>query len=92
MNFGKSAISAAALCVVFAGTAAYAQDSDEPASVIGCMHMQKKVSAALDANQQSPNYGAARAQAQGASGFCTQGRYKTGVNSYAKALDLLGAS
>jgi hypothetical protein len=76
---------------VLGTTAAYAQDS-EPANVIGCLHMAKKVSAALDANQQSANYSTARQQAQGAQGFCSQGLYKIGVDGYAKALDLLGAS
>jgi cytochrome b561 len=91
MRFGKSALSAAALCVALTGTA-LAQDSGEPASVTGCLHMQKKVSAALDANQSSANYSAARNQARGAQGFCSQGLYKIGVDGYAKALDLLGAS
>jgi hypothetical protein len=92
MRFGKTAASATALCIMLAATAAYAQDSSEPASTIGCIHMQKKVSAALDANQQSPNYSTARQQALGAQGFCAQGLYKIGVDGYAKALELLGAS
>ncbi len=90
MNLSKYIVSAAALSVML-GTAAVAQ-TDEPASVIGCLHMQKKVSAALDANQQSQNYAEAKTQAQGAAGFCSQGLYKIGVNGYSKALELLGAS
>lgn len=91
MRFGKSAFTAAALCVALTGTA-LAQDSGEPASSIGCLHMQKKVSAALDANQTSANYSSARTQAQGAQGFCAHGMYKQGVDGYAAALQMLGAS
>src|ERR1700743_158089 len=75
MRFGKTALAAATLCVALTGTA-FAQDSGEPASTIGCLHMAKKVSAALDANQSSANLGAARTRAQGAQGFCAQGMYK----------------
>ncbi|MEJ0040762.1 MAG: hypothetical protein WDM81_00400 [Rhizomicrobium sp.] len=89
MNLTKYVVSAAALSVML-GTAAAAQ-TDEPATVFGCLHMQKKVSAALDANQQSPNYAKAQTQARGAAGFCGQGLYKYGVNGYSKVLDLLGA-
>ncbi|HJW42210.1 MAG TPA: hypothetical protein VJ476_13425 [Rhizomicrobium sp.] len=89
MSLTKYAVSAAALSLLI-GTAAFAQ-TDEPATVVGCLHMQKKVTSALDANEQSPNYAAAKSQAQGAAGFCSQGLYKIGVNGYAKALDLLGA-
>lgn len=91
MSFAKIAVSAAALSLMLGATAAYAQES-EPLSAIGCLHMAKKVSAALDANQQSPNYAAARRQAQGAQGFCAQGIYKIGVDGYAKALELLGTT
>jgi len=90
MSFTKYAVSAVALSMLL-GTAAVAQ-TDEPNSVIGCLHMQKKVSAALDANQQSANYSTAKTQAQGAQGFCSQGLYKIGVDGYAKALELLGTS
>jgi hypothetical protein len=91
MRFGMTAFAAATLCVALTGTA-LAQDSGEPATSIGCLHMQKKVSAALDANQSSANYGAARTQAQGAQGFCAHGMYKQGVDGYAAALQMLGAS
>jgi len=91
MRFGKTAFTAAALCVALTGTA-LAQDSGEPASSVGCLHMQKKVSAALDANQTSANVADARAQARGAQGFCAHGMYKQGVDGYAAALQMLGAS
>ncbi|MEI9996250.1 MAG: hypothetical protein WDM91_16760 [Rhizomicrobium sp.] len=90
MSFVKSAVSVAALSLML-GVSASAQ-SDEPASVIGCLHMQKKVNAALDANPSSPNASAARAQAQGAQGYCTHGLYKTGLTSYAKALEMLASN
>ncbi|HWD27108.1 MAG TPA: hypothetical protein VG387_08085 [Rhizomicrobium sp.] len=90
MRFVKIAAAAATLSLVL-GTVAYAQDS-EPASVTGCLHMQKKVAAALDANQSSPNFSQAKTQAQGAAGFCSQGLYKEGVSGYAHALELLGAN
>src|SRR5689334_17463371 len=88
MRFGKTAFAAATLCVALTGTA-LAQDSGEPASSIGCLHMQKKVSAALDANQSNTNYANARTQAQGAQGFCAHGMYKQGVDGYAAALQML---
>ncbi|HXC57056.1 MAG TPA: hypothetical protein VNU97_17280 [Rhizomicrobium sp.] len=91
MSFTKSAASVAALTLLLGATAATAQTTESP-TVIGCLHMAKKVSAALDANPQSPNFSTAKAQAQGAQGFCSQGLYKIGVDGYAKALDLLGAS
>ncbi|MEI9990651.1 MAG: hypothetical protein WDM86_11485 [Rhizomicrobium sp.] len=90
MNLTKYVVSAAALSVML-GTAAYAQ-TDEPATAIGCLHLQKKVSAALDANQQSPNYSTAKTRARDAASFCAHGVYKIGVDGYSKALDLLGAS
>jgi hypothetical protein len=92
MTFVKTAAVAAAMSMLLGATGALAQSSAEPATSIGCLHMAKKVSAALDANQQSPNYSAARTQAQGAQSFCTQGLYKNGVAGYAKALEMLGAA
>ncbi len=91
MNFAKSFGTAAALCLALGASSAFAQAS-EPFSPIGCMHMEKKVSAALEANQQSPNYSAARDQARGAQSFCARSIYKSGINGYAKALELLGVS
>ena len=91
MTFAKSFGAAAALCLMLGATGALAQTT-EPASTIGCLHLAKKVSAALDANQASANFSEARQQAQGAQGFCAHGLYKIGVDGYSKALDLLGAS
>ncbi len=91
MTFAKSVGLAAALSLTLGAASAFAQTT-EPASSVGCLHMSKKVSAALDANQTSANFSAARTQAQGAQGFCAHGLYKIGVDGYAKALEMLGAS
>ena len=91
MTFAKSFGTAAALCLMLGATSAMAQTA-EPASTVGCLHMSKKVSAALDANQSAPNFATARDQARGAQGFCAHGLYKIGVDGYAKALEMLGAS
>ena len=54
--------------------------------------MQKKASAALSANQQSPNYYTASQTALGARSYCDHAQYKMGLDRYAKTLELLGAS
>ncbi|HEY4944432.1 MAG TPA: hypothetical protein VII56_23590 [Rhizomicrobium sp.] len=92
MSFSKSAVSAAALCLTLAATGVYAAQAAAPETVIGCITMEKKANAALEANQQSPNYASARQQVNGARTFCGHGQYKMGVEHFAKALDLLGAS
>jgi hypothetical protein len=92
MNFARTAVSASALCLMLATTAAMAQGAAEPASLIGCMHMQKKVTAALESNAQSPNQQAAHSEADNARSFCAGGVYSAGVAHYAHALQLLGAS
>lgn len=92
MRFTKTALSATALVAMLATSGAYAATAAAPANVAGCLTMSKKVSAALDANQTSPNYDAAKAQARGAQGFCAHGMYQQGVNSYAAVLESLGAS
>jgi hypothetical protein len=91
MTFAKSFGTAAALCLMLGATSALAQTT-EPASTVGCLHMAKKVSAALDSNQTAANFSEARQQAQGAQGFCAHGLYKIGVDGYSKALEMLGAS
>ncbi|HEY0302901.1 MAG TPA: hypothetical protein VGC36_16255 [Rhizomicrobium sp.] len=91
MTFAKSFGTAAALCLALGATSAFAQ-TVEPINSVGCLHMEKKASAALEANQQSPNYYAARGQARGAQNFCAHGIYKDGINGYTKVLELLGAS
>jgi hypothetical protein len=89
MTFVKLAVSAAALSLTLGATAALAQ-TEEPTQ-IGCLHMAKKASAALDANQSNAAYADARKQAQGAQSFCASGMYKNGIDGYAKVLTMLGA-
>ena len=92
MTFVKSAAAAAALCLTLGATGVYAAQASEPETFVGCLHMQKKASAALEANQQSPNYFAAQQEANGARSFCDHNLYKTGISKYGKVLELLGAS
>lgn len=92
MTFARTAASATALCLMLAATGTIAAQASEPPTSIGCLHMAKKVTAALDANQQSPNYQAARDEAQGAQTFCTSGFYQQGVDRYSKVLAMLGAN
>jgi len=87
MNFVK--VSLVATLTMLLGTAAYAE-SHEPATLAGCTHMKKKVTDALNANQQAAHYNEAHNLAVRAGDYCSQGLYKYGVDSYAKALDLLG--
>jgi hypothetical protein len=90
MHVTKYAISALALSALF--SVASAAQTTEPANAIGCMHMQKKVSAALDANPTSANVDAAKSSAHTGQNLCLIGRYKEGIDGYSKALDMLGAS
>ena len=90
MRIIKIAGGALALSAMF--TVASAAQTAEPANAIGCMHMQKKVSAALDANQQSANLDAAKSSARAGQNLCMMGQYQNGLDGYAKALTLLGAS
>ena len=80
------------MCLTLAATGVYAAQAAEPETALGCLHMEKKSSAALSANQQSPNYYSASQQALGARSYCDHAQYKMGVERYAKVLELLGAS
>ncbi len=82
-------LAAAALCLTVAAGAAQAS---EPETFVGCLHMQKKASAALDANKSSPNYFAASEQANSAQSFCANQLYKQGIARYSNVLALLGAN
>ena len=62
----------------------------EPANTLGCLHMSKQVSTALDANQSSPNYQSARSELYAGKQFCLSGLYSDGMSRYANALKLLG--
>src|ERR1700757_4354883 len=86
MNFAKTAASAAALCVVLGMSAAYAADAAPPATVSSCVDLAKKVKAALDTSQQSPNLHDAQVLSSAAREFCSNQRYAEGVSRYSKAL------
>ena len=88
MNVLKLSLSAVALSLTIGAASA---DNAEPATLTGCIHMQKKVTAALDANQASPNYADAQKGASDARTWCSAGMYKNGVDGYAKVLHMLGA-
>jgi len=64
----------------------------EPANTLGCLHMSKQVSSALDANQQSANFQTAKSELDAGKQFCMSGLYTEGMARYAHALQLLGAS
>ncbi len=64
----------------------------EPANTLGCLHMSKQVSSALDANPQSANYQTAKSELDAGRQFCMSGLYTEGLQRYAHALQLLGAS
>jgi hypothetical protein len=92
MTFARTAISAAALCFVLGATATFAADTAPPATVSSCVDLAKKVRAALETAQQSPNLHDAQLLSSAAREFCSNQRYAEGVSRYSKALQLLGAS
>ena len=92
MTFANTAASAAALCLVLGVTAASAADSAPPANISSCVELAKKVNAALETAQQSPNLRDAQVLSRAAREFCSSERYAEGVSRYSKALQLLGAS
>jgi sRNA-binding protein len=53
--------------------------------------LAKKVKAALETAQQSPNLHDAQVLSSAAREFCSNQRYAEGVSRYSKALQLLGA-
>jgi hypothetical protein len=58
--------------------------------LVGCIHMGKQLSQALDANAQSPNYDDAHDLKLSGSEFCRTGLYALGLQRYTRALELLG--
>jgi hypothetical protein len=81
----------AVLVLVGAGTISTAALAEE-SGVTGCLHMRKEASQALDAHQQSPNFGDARNLVRAGQEFCQAGLYDKGLQRFSKALDLLGTS
>jgi hypothetical protein len=72
-------------------SAVYAADAAPPASVTSCVELAKKVKAALETAQQSPNLHDAQVLSSAGREFCSNQRYAEGVSRYTKALQLLGA-
>ncbi|MBV9044911.1 MAG: hypothetical protein JO348_14680 [Alphaproteobacteria bacterium] len=92
MKFTTTILSAAALTLVLgAATANAAGFSAEP-TFASCVHLKKKVSDALQANQSSDKYTDASRESRNAQTFCNSGLYKNGVEGYGRALALLGVS
>ena len=91
MSFARTAAAAAILCLGLGVTGTIAADASVRANIMGCYNMAKKVTAALDAGQQSPNYAEARTETSVARDYCTRQMYREGVERYARALKLLGA-
>jgi hypothetical protein len=79
----------AALAGVCLSLAAIPANASEPPTLSGCLHSAKQVRAALDANQQSPNYQAAKQDKRSGFEFCNAGLYRQGVTYYDHALQLL---
>jgi hypothetical protein len=85
----KTAVAVLALSVTGAvSSAAIAAET----GTAGCLHMQKQVTQALDANQQSPNFQDASEMRRAGAEFCQNGLYDQGLKRYAKALELLGTA
>lgn len=90
MRFVPVTISAAALCASVAFSVAPA--SAEEARLSTCAKLQTEVKDALANNAQSASYEAAVQEKTYGLQFCANGLYKNGVEHYAEALKLLGAS
>jgi hypothetical protein len=91
MKFVKLAVSAAAISLMLGATAAVAWTSDSD-NETGCAHLQKKVSAALDANQSNASYSDAVKLAHEATSYCNSRMYRNGIDRYTKVLSMLGAA
>jgi hypothetical protein len=57
-----------------------------------CSHLARQVTAALEANADSPNYRAAKIEAGNGRTLCDANEFDMGVAHYQKALDLLGVA
>lgn len=60
------------------------------ATNLACIQTAKKVSDALNTNQQSAQYQDARQEANNGRDFCSHGLYKIGLDHYSNALKMLG--
>jgi ABC-type transporter MlaC component len=86
-NFTMTAL---ALCAMAAmgTTTAFAMDT----TYTDCHNKADQVRTALDANQASSNYSAAKKESDAGRDFCQQSQYRIGVDHYAAALKLLGVA
>ena len=91
MNFSRTAVAAAALCLALGVTGTLAAEASAPATLKSCLDLSKQAKEALSANPQSPNLDAARTEMNLGRVYCSSQMYAKGVNSYAKVLQLLGA-
>ena len=90
MNFSRTAVTAAAFCFALGMTGTLAAEASAPPTMKSCLDLSKKAREALNANQQSPNIDAARAEISMGRDYCASQMYEKGVTSYAKGLQLLG--
>ena len=90
MTLARTAVTAAALCLIFGTTLALADTA--PADMTSCSQLSDQVKAAISANAQSPNLDAAKVERRDGSDACRMGFYKLGIEHYRKALALLTGS
>jgi hypothetical protein len=90
MRIGKWAAAAA---IVLSGVAvnAVAVSATTEATARGCHDAARQLDAALQSNQQSPNYADAVKEKNNAASFCVHEMYSAGMVHYNNALKLLGA-
>jgi hypothetical protein len=88
MQFTKMLVCAA----VIMSAASVASAQEQTASLNSCTNMSGQVKSALDSNQQSSNYEAARKESRMGQEYCTNTFYATGVAHYEQALKLLGVA
>lgn len=90
MNFNKSALATAALCVAVGTMSASAQNVRDDEQ--GCRIVERQVKEAFDANAQSPNFSAASDERHIGRDGCRQGYYKFGISHYKRALEILAGN
>ncbi|HSZ74765.1 MAG TPA: hypothetical protein VK779_08090 [Rhizomicrobium sp.] len=83
----------AAAIVAASSLVAVSAYADDAAPTVGnCIKMEKQVKAALETNQQSGNYDSAKREMRTGNEYCANGMYKNGLDHYASALKLIGAT
>jgi hypothetical protein len=85
MSFVKTAAVATAMVIALGATAASAAQINTST----CIKAAGDVRAAIEANQQSTNLKAAKAEQSAGSYFCQSGLFAKGVDHYNQALTLL---